>query len=92
MQKSFVSPGPIAGPLYFSIFKALLKALHCGAKFVVQFLLETPSPGVDNNATDICIHPDVLLQGNLALGPEQFGQKLDRALFRTNYFGPRVVF
>ena len=94
MQKSFVSPAPwdrgIAELLYFSIFKALLKALHCGAKFVVKFLLEDPSPGVDNNATDICIHHDVLLQGNL--GPEQFGQKLDRASFLTNYSGPRVGF
>ena len=72
MQRSYVSPAPwgwgIAGLLYFSNFKALLKALHCGAKFVVKFLLEAPSPGIDNNATDICIHHDVLLQENLALG------------------------
>ena len=40
---------------------------------MVKFLLNALLPGgggggVDNN--DICIHHDVLLQGNLALGPE----------------------
>ena len=34
----------------------------------------------------------LLLQGNLNLGPEKFGQKLDRASFLTNYSGPRVGF
>ena len=87
-----LGPGNSGAFKIFSIFKAALKTLHYGAKFVVKFLLEAPSPGVDNNATDICIHHDVLLQANLALGPEQFGQKLDRFSFRTNYSGPRVGF
>ena len=39
----------IEGLFYFSIFKALLKALHCGAKFVVKSLLNAPAPLVDNN-------------------------------------------
>ena len=53
----------VAGFLTFRFLK-----LHCRAKFVVNFLLNAPPRGVDNN--DICIHHDVLLQGNLALGPE----------------------
>ena len=48
MRQSLVSPSPqgrgIAGLFYFSIFKALLKALHCGAKFVVKSLLNAPAP------------------------------------------------
>ena len=51
---SHLYPPPPSGPrnsgsFYFSIFKALLKDLHCGAKFVVKSLLNAPSPGVDNN-------------------------------------------
>ena len=42
MHKSFVSPAASgsenSGAFNFSIFKALLKALHCGAKFVVKSL------------------------------------------------------
>ena len=86
-HKSFVSPTTrargIAGLLTFHLLKP-----HCRAKFVVNFLLNAPPRGVDNN--DICIHHDVLLQGNLALGPEYFGQKLDRAFLLTNYSGLRV--
>ena len=48
LRQSLVSPSPqgrgIAGLFYFSIFKALLKALHCGAKFVVKSLLNAPAP------------------------------------------------
>ena len=66
-HKSFVSPAPrgrgIAGQLTFHFLKP-----RCRAKFVVNFMLNGLPPGVDNN--DICIHHDVLLQGNLALGPE----------------------
>ena len=53
MRQSFVSPTPSgpgnSGAFYFTIVKALLKALHCGAKFVVKSLLNAPAPGVDNN-------------------------------------------
>ena len=47
MHESFVSPTPSgpgnSGAFYFSIFKALLKTLHCGAKFVVKSLLNAPA-------------------------------------------------
>ena len=88
-QKSFVSPAPwgqgIAGLLTFHFLKP-----NCGAKFVVKFLLNAPPPEVDNN--DNFIHHDELLQGNLAVGPELFGQKLDRAFLLTYYSGSRVGF
>ena len=49
MHQSFVSPDPSepgnSGAFNFSIFKALLKALHCGAKFVVKSLINAPAPG-----------------------------------------------
>ena len=48
MRQSLVSPSPqgrgIAGLFHFSIFKALLKAQHCGAKFEVKSLLNAPAP------------------------------------------------
>ena len=34
-----------SGAFNFTIFKALLKALHCGAKFVVLSLQNAPVPG-----------------------------------------------
>ena len=40
------SPGPgNSGAFNFSVFKALLNALHCGDKFMVKSLLKAPSPG-----------------------------------------------
>ena len=40
MHQSFVAPAPLgprnSGAFNFSIFKALLKALHCRAKFVIN--------------------------------------------------------
>ena len=75
IHQPFVPPAPL-GPgnnraFNFSIFKAL----HCGAKFVATFLLNATTPGVDNNATVICIpHPlggrGIARQWNLALGLE----------------------
>ena len=53
MHQSFVSTAPsgpgISGAFNFSIFKALLKALHSGAKIVVKSLLKAPARGADNN-------------------------------------------
>ena len=49
MHQSFVAPAPSgprnSGAFNFSIFKALLKALHCRAKFVVKSPLKAPAPG-----------------------------------------------
>ena len=49
MHQSFVAPATLgprnSGALNFSIFKALLKALHCRAKFVVKSPLKAPAPG-----------------------------------------------
>ena len=49
MHQSFVAPVPLgprkSGAFNFSIFKALLKALHCRAKFVVKSPLKAPAPG-----------------------------------------------
>ena len=49
MHQSFVTPAPSrprnSGAFNFSIFKALLKALHCRAKFVVKSPLKAPAPG-----------------------------------------------
>ena len=43
MHQSFVAPAPSgprnSGAFNFSIFKALLKALHCRAKFVVYIYI-----------------------------------------------------
>ena len=48
MHQSFVAPAPFgprnSGAFNFSIFKALLKALHCRAKFVVKSSLKAPAP------------------------------------------------
>ena len=48
MHQSFVAPAPSgprnSGAFNFSIFKALLKALHCRAKFVVKSPLKAPPP------------------------------------------------
>ena len=47
MHQSFVAPSPSgprnSGAFNFSIFKALLKALHCRAKFVVKSPLKAPA-------------------------------------------------
>ena len=44
MHQSFVSPAPLgpgkSGAFNFSIFKALVKARHGGARFVVKSLLK----------------------------------------------------
>ena len=49
MHQSFVAPAPSgprnSGAFNFSFFKALLKALHCRAKFVVKSPLKAPAPG-----------------------------------------------
>ena len=49
MHQSFVAParsGPRnSGAFNFSIFKALLKALHCRAKCVVKSPQKAPAPG-----------------------------------------------
>ena len=49
MHQSFVAPAPSgprnSGAFNFSIFKALLKALHCRSKFVVKSPLKAPAPG-----------------------------------------------
>ena len=45
MHQSFVAPAPNSGAFNFSIFKALLKALHCRTKFMVKSLLKAPAPG-----------------------------------------------
>ena len=49
IHQSFVAPAPSgprnSGAFNFSIFKVLLKALHCRAKFVVKSLLKAPAPG-----------------------------------------------
>ena len=49
MHQSFVAPAPSgprnSGAFNFSIFKALLKALHCRAKFVVKSPLKAPALG-----------------------------------------------
>ena len=51
MHQSFVAPAPsgprTSGAFNFSIFKALLKALHCRAKFVVKSPSKAPAPGAD---------------------------------------------
>ena len=51
MHQSFVAPAPLgprnSGAFNFSIFKAVLKALHCRAKFVVKSPLKAPAPGAD---------------------------------------------
>ena len=48
MHQSFVFPAPLgpgnSGTFNFSIFKAPLKAWHCGAIFVVKSLLKAPAP------------------------------------------------
>ena len=48
MHQSFVIPAPtgpgISGAFNFSVFKALLNALHCGDKFMVKSLLKAPAP------------------------------------------------
>ena len=48
MHQSFVASAPSgprnSGAFNFSIFKALLKALHCQAKFVVKSPLKAPAP------------------------------------------------
>ena len=48
MHQSFVSPAPSgprnSGAFNFSVSKALLKALHCGAAFVVKSLRKAPAP------------------------------------------------
>ena len=48
MHQSFVAPAPSgprnSGAFNFSIFKALLKAPHCRAKFVVKSPLKVPAP------------------------------------------------
>ena len=48
MHQSFVAPAPSgprnSGAFNFSIFKALLKALHCRAKFLVKTPLKAPDP------------------------------------------------
>ena len=43
MHQSFVVPGN-SGAFNFSLFKALLNALHCGDKFMVKSLLKAPAP------------------------------------------------
>ena len=49
MHQSFEAPAPSgprnSGAFNFSIFKALLKALHCRAKFVVKSPLKAPARG-----------------------------------------------
>ena len=56
MYQSFVSPAPSgprnSGAFNFSISKALLKALHCGATFVVKALQKPPPPEDDNMKTN----------------------------------------
>ena len=51
MHQSFVAPAPSgprnSGAFNFSIFKALLKALQCRAKFVVKSPLKAPALGDD---------------------------------------------
>ena len=55
MHQSFVSPAPLgpgnSGAFFnFSIFKARLKARHCGARFIVKIPAKSPgSPEADNN-------------------------------------------
>ena len=51
MHQSFVVPGPgNSGAFNFSVFKALLNALHCGDKFIIKSLLKSPRPPeIDNN-------------------------------------------
>ena len=54
MHQSFVVQAPMgpgnSGAFNFSVFKALLNALHCGDKFIVKSLLKAPAPAeVDNN-------------------------------------------
>ena len=48
MHQSFVVPTPTgpgnSGAFNFSVFKALLNALHCGDKFMVKSLLKAPAP------------------------------------------------
>ena len=54
MHQSFIVPAPKgpgnSGAFNFSVFKALLNALHCGDKFMVKSQLKAPNPTeVDNN-------------------------------------------
>ena len=48
MRQSFVIPAPTgpgnSGAFNFSVFKALLNALHCKDKFMVKSLLKSPAP------------------------------------------------
>ena len=48
MHQSFVVLAPMgpgnSGAFNFSVFKALLNALHCGDKFMVKSLLKAPAP------------------------------------------------
>ena len=57
MHQSFVAPAPLgpqnSGAFNFSIFKALLKALHCRTKFVVKSTLKAPAPGGWQTTTDL---------------------------------------
>ena len=50
MHQSYVVPAPTepgnSGAFNFSVFKALLNALHCGDKFMVKSLLKAPAPRI----------------------------------------------
>ena len=58
LHQSFVSPAPIgpgnSGAFNFSIFKALVKARHCGVRFVVKSLVKAPAPRGLNIMGDNC--------------------------------------
>ena len=56
MHQSFVVMGPAgpgnSGAFNFSVFKALLNALHCEDKFMVKSVLKAPPPEVSNTTEE----------------------------------------
>ena len=95
MHQSFVVPAPTgpgnSGAFNFSVFKALLNALHCGDKFMVKSLLKAPAPTeVDNNDEQqmiwtIWINSLSLSHGSSTWNLASFGPVVSEKIFENTH-------